>query len=171
MEGTMSKTLENLKEAFAGESQANRKYTAYAQKAEADGYPQIAKLFRAAAAGETVHAIAHYKAMDGVKSTAENLKDAINGENYEVVSMYPGMIADAEAEGDRRAVVSFKNAFAVEKVHEGLYREALALLEEGKQDEDFDYFVCPVCGYVEKRSAPDRCPVCGAPGAKFERIS
>jgi len=168
----MSKTLKNLQESFAGESQANRKYTAYAQKAEADGYPQIAKLFRAAAAGETVHAIAHYKAMDGVKTTAENLKDAINGENYEVVSMYPGMIADAEAEGDRRAVVSFKNAFAVEKVHEGLYREALAMLEAGEQAaEPFDYFVCPVCGYVEKRGAPDRCPVCGAPGAKFERIS
>ena len=101
----MSKSLKDLKDAFAGESQANRKYTAYAQKAEADGYPQIAKLFRAAAAGETVHAIAHFKAMDGVKSTTENLNDAINGENYEVVSMYPDMIADAEAEGDRRAVV------------------------------------------------------------------
>lgn len=113
----MSKTLKNLQESFAGRSQANRKYTAYAQKAEADGYPQIAKAVPHAAAGETVHAIAHYKAMDGVKTTAENLKDAINGENYEVVSMYPGMIADAEAEGDRRAVVSFKNAFAVEKVH------------------------------------------------------
>jgi rubrerythrin len=167
----MSKSLKDLKDAFAGESQANRKYTAYAQKAEADGYPQIAKLFRAAAAGETVHAIAHFKAMDGVKTTADNLQDAINGENYEVVSMYPGMIADAEAEGDRRALVSFKNAFAVEKVHEALYREALAMLEAGQQAEAFDYYVCPVCGYVEKRNAPDRCPVCGTPGARFERIS
>ena len=167
----MSKSLKDLKDAFAGESQANRKYTAYAQKAEADGYPQIAKLFRAAAAGETVHAIAHYKAMDGVKTTADNLQDAINGENYEVVSMYPGMIADAEAEGDRRALVSFKTAFAVEKVHEALYREALAMLEAGQQAEPFDYYVCPVCGYVEKRNAPDRCPVCGTPGARFERIS
>lgn len=169
----MSKTLEDLQAAFAGESQANRKYTAYAQKAEADGYPQIAKLFRAAAAGETVHAIAHYKAMDGVKSTAENLQDAIHGENYEVVSMYPAFIKDAEAEGEnRRAVNSFHNAFEVEKIHEALYREALALLEAGKkEEEEYDYYVCPVCGFVHKRGAPERCPVCGTPGARFEKIS
>lgn len=168
----MSKTLEGLKAAFAGESQANRKYTAYAQKAEADGYPQIAKLFRAAALGETVHALSEFKAMDGVKSTAENLKDAIAGENYEVVSMYPDFITSAEAEAENpRALRAFKNAREVEKVHEAFYREALALLEAGEKEEEYDYYVCPVCGYVEKRGAPDRCPVCGAPGSKFERIS
>ena len=169
----MSKTLEHLKAAFAGESQANRKYTAYAAKADADGYPQIAKLFRAAAAGETVHAISEFKAMDGVKSTVENLKDAIGGENYEVVTMYPEFIKDAEAEGEnRRAVVAFKNAIAVEKIHEALYREALAMLEAGKKEEAlYDYYVCPVCGYVEKISAPDRCPVCGTPGARFELVA
>jgi len=169
----MSKTMEHLKAAFAGESQASRKYTAYAAKAEADGYPQIAKLFRAAAAGETVHAISEFKAMEAVKSTAENLKDAIGGENYEVVSMYPEFIQDAEAEGEnRRAVVAFKNAMAVEKVHEAFYREALALVEAGKKEEEaYDYYICPVCGYVEKRSAPDRCPVCGTPGARFELVA
>jgi rubrerythrin len=168
----MGKTLEDLKAAFAGESQANRKYTAYAQKAEADGYPQIARLFRAAALGETVHALSEFKAMDGVKSTAENLKDAIHGENYEVVSMYPEFVKDAEIEGENpRALRAFKYALEVEKVHEAFYREALALLEAGKTEEDYDYYVCPVCGYVEKRGAPDRCPVCGASGSKFERVS
>ena len=165
----MSKTLKNLQDAFAGESQANRKYTAYAQKAEADGYPQIAKLFRAAAAGETVHAIAHFKAMDGVKSTTENLNDAINGENYEVVSMYPPFVQDAVAEGNKRAQTSFEWALAVEKEHEALYREALACL--GKEDESYDFYVCPFCGHTHPRNAPEKCPVCGAPGSKFEKIS
>lgn len=168
----MSKTLEDLQAAFAGESQANRKYTAYAQKAEAEGYPQIARLFRAAAAGETVHAISEFKAKDGVKSTRENLQDAINGENYEVVTMYPGFLKDTEDEGEnRRAISAFRHALAVEKVHEAFYREALALLEAGEKEEAYDYYVCPVCGYVEKRGAPDRCPVCGTPGSKFEVIS
>lgn len=168
----MSKTLDHLQAAFAGESQANRKYTAYAQKAEADGYPQIAKLFRAAAAGETVHALSEFKAKGGVKSTQENLQDAINGENYEVVTMYPEFLKDAEAENEnQRAISAFRHALAVEKVHEAFYREALALLESGAKEEEYDYYVCPVCGYVEKRGAPDRCPVCGTPGAKFERIS
>jgi rubrerythrin len=104
--------------------------------------------------------------MDGVKSTAENLKDAIHGENYEVVSMYPEFVKDAEIEGENpRALRAFKYALEVEKVHEAFYREALALLEAGKTEEDYDYYVCPVCGYVEKRGAPDRCPVCGASGS------
>ncbi|TLN12289.1 rubrerythrin family protein [bacterium] len=169
----MSKTMDNLKAAFAGESQANRKYTAYAAKADADGYPQIAKLFRAAAAGETVHAISEFKAMGAVKSTAENLQDAIKGENYEVVTMYPDFIKDSEAEGEnRRADVAFKNALAVEKIHEALYREALAMVEAGKKEETlYDYYVCPVCGFVEKISAPERCPVCGTPGTRFELIA
>ncbi len=166
----MSKTLENLQHAFAGESQANRRYLAFARKAEEDGYPQIARLFRAAAHAETVHALAHFRAMDGVKSTAENLKEAIGGENYEVNSMYPPFIEAAKAEGDKRAQRSFELAWEVEKVHEELYREMLALLEGGKPGEEFDYYVCPVCGYVHKKSAPEKCPVCGVPGERFERI-
>lgn len=168
----MSKTLEDLKAAFAGESQANRKYTAYAQKAEAEGYPQIARLFRAVAHAETVHALAHLRAMEGVGGTLDNLKAAIAGENYEVVEMYPGFIQDAESEEEKRAQRSFSNAWEVEKVHEDLYRKTLAELEVGKkEDELYEYYVCPVCGYTHKRSAPAKCPVCGAPGSRFEAIS
>ncbi len=165
----MSKTLENLQAAFAGESQANRRYLAFAKKADEDGHPQVAKLFRAAAAAETVHAHNHLRAMDGVGSTAENLEAAISGENHEVVEMYPAMIADAEAEGEKRALASFKWAFEVEKTHEALYRKAKETL--GQAGEAFDYYVCQVCGHTHEGSAPDKCPVCGAPASKFDRIS
>lgn len=164
----MSKTIENLKVAFAGESQANRKYLAFAQKADKEGQPQVARLFRAAAHAETVHAINHLKALGWVQSTAENLKVAVEGEHYEVVSMYPPFITEAEAEGDRKAATSFKRAWEVEKVHENLYRQALERL--GKETEAYDYYVCPVCGYTHARNAPDQCPVCGVPGKEFERI-
>jgi len=128
----MLKSLDNLKTAFAGESQANRKYLAFAKKADQEGFPQIAKLFRAAAAAETVHAHNHLRAMDGVKSTAENLDVAIAGENYEVVSMYPSMLTEANTEGDKRAAKSFGWALEVEKIHEALYRNARELLGKGK---------------------------------------
>ncbi len=168
----MSKTFEDLKAAFAGESQANRKYTAFAQKADAEGYPQIARLFRAVAHAETVHALAHFRTMEGVSSTLDNLKAAISGENYEVVDMYPEFIKDAETEGEKRALRSFTYAWEVEKVHEELYREALELHESGeKADEEYAYTVCPVCGYTHKRSAPEKCPVCGTPGSRFEKIA
>jgi len=166
----MSKTIEDLKAAFAGESQANRRYLAFAKKADAEGYPQIARLFRAAAHAETVHALSHLRVLGGVKSTVENLEAAIAGENYEVVSMYPEFIKDAQAEGNQKAVNSFSDAMEVEKVHEMLYREALEMLQKGEAFEEYDYYVCTVCGYVHKRSAPDKCPVCGAPGSKFELI-
>lgn len=167
----MTKTLDNLQAAFAGESQANRKYTAFAQKADAEGYPQIARLFRAAAHAETVHALAHFRAMEGVGNTLANLQAAIQGEHYEVVEMYPPFIKDAESEGERRALRSFSYAWEVEKTHEDLYREALLLLEEGKKEEDeYDYYVCPVCGHTHKRNAPEVCPVCGAPGSRFEKV-
>ena len=165
----MSKTLENLQAAFAGESQANRRYLAFAKKADEDGYPQVARLFRAAAAAETVHAHNHLRAMDGVGSTAENLEAAISGENHEVVEMYPAMIADAEAEGEKQALASFKWAFEVEKTHEALYRKAKDTLGQG--GETFDYYVCQVYGHTHEGSAPDKCPVCGAPASRFERIS
>jgi rubrerythrin len=165
----MSKTNTDLQAAFAGESQANRRYVAFAKKADADGYPQIARLFRAAAHAETVHALNHLRALEGVKSTAENLQAAIDGENYEVASMYPEFIQDAETEGVKRALTSFTWAWEVEKVHEGLYRKALVAL--GQTQEQFDYYVCPVCGYTHERGAPEKCPVCGTPGTRFELIN
>jgi rubrerythrin len=165
----MSKSSDDLKAAFAGESQANRKYTAFAKKADDEGHPQVAKLFRAAAAAETVHALNHFRALGEVKSTTENLDAAISGENYEVVSMYPAFIQDAETEGDKRALTSFRYAWEVEKIHEALYRKAQENL--GKEAASFDYFVCPVCGYTAEGSAPDKCPVCNTPGSRFERIS
>ena len=166
----MSKSIEDLKAAFAGESQANRKYTAFAKKADDEGFAQVAKLFRAAAAAEAVHAFNHLKAMDGLQATSENLKAAIGGENYEVTSMYPEFIQDAETEGNSRALRSFRWAIEVEKVHEALYGKALENLEAGKEAK-FDYYVCPVCGYTHEGPLEGKCPVCGTPGEKFERIS
>jgi rubrerythrin len=161
-------TMDDLKAAFAGESQANRKYLAFADKAEKDGYPQIARLFRAAAAAETVHAHAHLRAMDGVNSTAENLQAAIDGENYEYVSMYPEFIAAAMAEGNKRALRSFEYAMAVEQEHELLYSNALATIDQ--EQEAYDYYVCPVCGHTHPRCAPENCPVCGVPGSRFMHV-
>lgn len=165
----MSKAAEDLKAAFAGESQANRRYTIFAQKAEEDGHPQVAKLFRAAAAAEAIHAKNHLKALDGIHSTADNLKTAIEGENYEVVSMYPEFIRDAESEGSKRALRSFQWAMDVEKIHEALYSKALEMLGV-EAFPDFDYYVCPVCGYTHEGPLDGKCPVCGALGEKFERI-
>lgn len=165
----MSKTLEDLKAAFAGESQANRKYTAFARQADAAGYPQVAKLFRAAAAAETVHALNHFKAMGGINSVAENLEAAIGGENYEVVTMYPEFIADAREEGEKEALRTFEYAWEVEKIHEGLFRKALANLNG--EMEAVDYWVCPVCGYThEGPEPPEKCPVCGVKGERFEFV-
>jgi rubrerythrin len=169
-ETRMSKSVDNLKTAFAGESQANRKYLAFAKKADLEGFPQIAKLFRAAAAAETVHANNHFRALDGVKGTAENLQVAISGENYEVVSMYPPMLAEAEAEGDKRATLSFKYALAVEKVHELLYRQAAEAFGQGKDMPETEYYICPVCGYTHMGPLAGRCPVCNTPGEKYEKI-
>jgi rubrerythrin len=161
-------TLDNLQSAFAGESQANRKYTAFAKKADDEGHPQIAKLFRAAAHAETVHALNHFKALGGVKSTVENLKEAIAGETYEVDSMYPPMIAEAEAAGEKQATRTFKWAFEVEKTHAALYTKALEMLGQETGHEDF--YVCPFCGHTHEGPFEGKCPVCGAPFEKFERI-
>jgi rubrerythrin len=170
-EAKMSKTIDNLKAAFAGESQANRKYLAFGKKAAEEGFPQIAKLFRAVAAAETIHAHNHLRAMEGVKSTAENLEAAICGENYEVVSMYPPMLAEAEAEGDKRAARSFRWALEVEKVHEALYRKTADLLSKGKDASETTFYVCPICGYTHEGPLDGKCPVCGTPGEKFEKVS
>ena len=163
-------TLDNLKEAFAGESQANRNYLAFAKKAEADGYPQVAKLFRAAAEAETVHAHAHLRVLGGIKDTTENLQAAIEGEGFEFQNMYPKFVEEAEAEGNKPATVSFKNALAVEEIHHGLYKAALEAVKGGKDLPEEKVFVCPVCGYTVGGEAPDKCPVCGADKTKFFEV-
>ncbi len=165
----MSKAIEDLKAAFAGESQANRKYLAYAKKADQEGHAQVARLFRAAAAAETVHAHAHLRAMEGVGDTTANLKDAIAGETHEFTSMYPEMIEHAKAEGHASAQRSFEFANAVEKVHAELYQGLLDGL--GGDQGEFTYYVCPVCGYTVGKGAPDVCPICGTAGKMFEQIA
>ncbi len=163
----MSKTEQNLKDAFAGESQANRKYLAFAQKADRDGYPQVAKLFRAAAAAETVHAHAHLRTLKGIKTTAENLQEAISGETHEFKTMYPAMIEDAKTEDESAALRSFTYANEVEKVHAQLYQKALDNLENL---EAADYYICSVCGYTCENEAPDVCPVCKAKAKAFFKV-
>ena len=163
----MSKSEDNLREAFAGESQANRKYLAFAKKAEQEGYPQVAKLFRAAGEAETVHAHAHLRTLKGVGSTADNLKAAISGETHEFKSMYPQMIEDAKAEDNSAALRSFEYANAVEKIHAELYQKALDNIDSL---EDVDYYVCSVCGYTCESEAPDECPVCKAKKKAFFKV-
>ena len=163
------KTIENLKAAFAGESQANRKYTYFAEKADAEGFKQVAKLFRAAAHAEAVHAKNHLKALAGIMGTADNLQAAIGGEDYEVADMYPGFIDEARLEEEKKALRSFEWAYEVEKVHAALYRQALAGL--GGEQEEGDYYVCPVCGYTHfGPMTEEKCPVCGTPTERFEKI-
>ncbi|HEY3373831.1 MAG TPA: rubrerythrin family protein [Candidatus Aquicultor sp.] len=161
------KTLENLKQAFAGESQANRRYLAFAHKADDEGYAQAAKLFRAAADSETVHALKHLNATGSIGETTTNLKTAIAGETYEFEQMYPPMIDEAEAEGQTAAKISFRNANVVEKEHALLYQ---AMLDNMENPEFVDYYVCQVCGHVHINEAPDKCPVCGAAKKMFKKI-
>ncbi|HVI75522.1 MAG TPA: rubrerythrin family protein [Anaeromyxobacteraceae bacterium] len=165
----MPSTIENLKTAFAGESQANRKYLAFARRAERDGYPQIARLFRAAADAETIHALAHLQNMGGVGSTLENLREAIAGETYEYTQMYPPMVEQAIAE-NHKAKTMLDWASRVEKVHATLFQQALAALGSGQDLSKMDVYVCPTCGDVEFGVPPEKCPVCGAAGAKFEKV-
>jgi rubrerythrin len=165
----MSKTEKNLMEAFAGESQANRKYLAFAKKADEEGLPQVAKLFRAAAQAETIHAHNHLRALGGIKSTKENLLAAIEGETYEFTSMYPEFIADAEKEEVKKALNSFRWANDVEKIHASLYKKALDNIENGSVA--VDYFVCPICGYTHEGPLTGKCPVCGSPAEKFEKVA
>ena len=166
----MGDTQENLQEAFAGESQANRRYLFFADKADKEGYPQIARLFRATADAETVHARSHFAAMGGIGETKDNLGAAIEGENYEFTQMYPGFIKQAESENKKRAQMSFEFANEVEKVHHELYQKAFETLEGGGQPKDEPYFVCQVCGHIVAGEALDTCPICGAPLKVFKRV-
>jgi len=163
-------TMDNLKAAFAGESQANRMYLAFAQKADDDGLPQVAKLFRAAAEAETIHAHAHLRVMGGIQSTAENLATAIAGEGEEFTSMYPKFLAAAQAEGNRPAERSFQNALAVEEIHHGLYGKALEAVQDGGDLPAAKILVCPVCGNTVENEAPERCPICHVAGSKFFEV-
>ncbi|MBN2711399.1 MAG: rubrerythrin family protein [Planctomycetes bacterium] len=163
-------TNDNLMEAFAGESQANRKYLAFAKKAEKDGYAQVAKLFRAAAEAETVHAHAHFRVVGGINGTTENLEAAIEGEGFEFETMYPKFLAEAEAEGNKPAVTSIKNALEVEKIHHTLYSKALETVKGGSDLPASAIYVCSVCGNTVEGDCPDKCSVCGVGKDKFMEI-
>lgn len=158
-----NKTLDNLMEAFAGESQANRKYLAYSRKAEKDGKMNAAKLFKAASDAETLHALKHFEVAGKVASTVDNLKDAVAGETHEYKDMYPDFLKLAEEEGNKAAVLSFTFAMKAEEVHARLYQEALENLD---QTQEIFYYLCPVCGNIEK-FVPEKCSICGVPGDRF----
>jgi rubrerythrin len=165
----MSQSEKNLKEAFAGESQANRRYLAFAQKAADEGFPQVARLFRAAAEAETIHALNHLRALGAVQTTRANLQEAVGGETHEFTQMYPRMIAEAEAEKNEGALRTFNWANAVEKTHAALYQKLLDNLDGDLGD--YPYWVCPVCGHTAENEPPERCPVCNAKGSRFLKIS
>jgi len=164
----MSQTEKNLQEAFAGESQANRKYLAFAKKADQEGYPLVANLFRAAAEAETVHAHAHLRVLKGINSTAENLKEAVAGETHEFKSMYPAMIETAKSEGNKAAERTLSFANEVEKIHADLYQKALDSLDNPEDVEC--YYVCSVCGYTCENEPLETCPVCKANIKAFSRV-
>ena len=167
----MANTADNLKTAFAGESKASTTYLTYARKAEHEGQPQAARLFRAASMAETVHARNHLEAMEGVKSTEVNLKEAIAGENHEHIEMYPRFITQAENEENANAVRTFDWARKVEIIHESLYKAALEILRSGGKLEIKDIYVCQVCGCTVEGEPPEQCPVCGAPQKQFLKVA
>ncbi len=166
----MVKTDENLKAAFAGESQANRLYLAFAKAAEQEGYPQIAKLFKAAAEAETVHAHNHLRVMGQVKTTADNLGTAVTGETYEFTKMYPQFIEEAKAEGNKKAVQSFDYANKVEAIHADLYKKAIDSVKAKKDLPAAEMYVCPVCGNTFEGNTPDKCPICNTAKSFFMKI-
>ena len=165
----MATTQDNLKEAFAGESQANQKYRSFAEKAEQEGFANVARLFRTTAEAERIHAAGHLRALDGVGSTADNLQAAIDGETFEYTEMYPPMLEQAQAD-NHRARVMFNFAVKAEAVHAQLYKKALEAIQRGEDLTDTEFYLCPICGYIEFGSPPDACPVCGAKGKKFGLI-
>lgn len=166
----MGSTVENLKGAFAGESQANRRYLAFAKKADEEGFSQVARLFRAAAEAETVHALNHLRVLGEIKSTNENVSAAISGETFEFKKMYPEYIDAAKREKSGQATWSFDVANKVEQIHAGLFAKALDALKSGKEMSKIDYYVCSVCGNTVENAAPDMCPICGSPKAKFFKV-
>jgi rubrerythrin len=165
----MATTETNLKEAFAGESQANRKYLAFAKKAEQEGFANVARLFRTAAEAETIHAIGHLNAMDAVKSTADNLRAAVEGETYEFKEMYPPMLTQAQTD-NHKAKRMFGFALKAEAVHADLYRLALEAVSQGKDLAESSFYLCPVCGHVEMGNPPAVCPICGVKGEKYIQV-
>jgi rubrerythrin len=166
----MPTTNENLAVAFAGESQANRKYLAFARQADKEGWPQIARLFRAAAEAETLHALAHLANMGGVGTTLQNLEAAVAGETYEYTEMYPPMVEQAKVEGHKgRFMLGFANA--AERVHARLFQQALAAMKAGQDLSQMEVYLCPVCGDVEFGNPPERCPICGAPAARYQKVA
>jgi rubrerythrin len=166
----MSNTKDNLGAALAGESQANRRYLFFAENAEQEGHKQVARLFRAAADAETVHARNHLKVMQGIGSTKENLLAAKGGENYEFTEMYPAFIKQAETEGNDKAKDSFDMANKVEQIHHGLFDAALNKVEKGETFAEKPIYVCQYCGNTVEGEAPEKCPVCGAPRKMFKLI-
>jgi len=165
----MASTEENLKEAFAGESQANRKYLAFAKKAEQEGFVNIARLFKTPAEAETIHAHGHLQAMNEVGSTADNLQAAIDGETYEYTTMYPPMLKEAEAAA-HRAKRMFGLAMKAEEVHANIYKAALEAIQKGEDFAETEFYLCPICGHIELGSPPDSCPICKAKGSKFVQV-
>ncbi|MCJ7605735.1 MAG: rubrerythrin family protein [Dehalococcoidales bacterium] len=164
------KTEDNLQDAFGGESQANRRYVMFADKAEKEGYPQLARMFRAIADAETVHARNHYNAMDAVGTTQDNLLAAVIGEHQEFTAMYPIFIEDAQVDKNARAERSFNWANKVEKIHYGFFEKALEAVKAGETPEDATYYVCQVCGNTVTGEPPEKCPVCGAPAKAFNKV-
>ena len=162
----MASTKENLNEAFAGESQANQKYRAFAKKAEREGYPNIAKLFATTSEAERIHAEGHLGALDGISSTIENLKASVAGETYEFKEMYPPMYELANSE-NHKAKRMFQYALKVEEVHSKLYQLAIKAVEQGKDLDVTQIYLCPVCGNIEFGEPPENCPICGTLGSKF----
>ncbi|MBP1599220.1 MAG: rubrerythrin [Acidobacteria bacterium] len=166
----MSTTEHNLKEAFAGESQANRKYLAFAKKAEQEGYANVARLFRTAAEAETIHALGHFQAMGGIGSTVENLRAAVGGETYEFTEMYPPMLSLAESEG-HKAKRMFGLALRAEAIHARIYQLALDAVAQGKDLAEASFYLCPVCGHIEMGQPPAQCPICGAKADRFQLVA
>jgi rubrerythrin len=162
-------TITNLQEAFAGESQANQKYRAFAKRAEQDGFPNIARLFRTAAEAERIHAEGHLRALEAIASTRDNLKAAVEGETYEYTTMYPPMLEEAQAEG-HRARIMFGFAVKAEAVHAALYRRALEAVEQGTDLAEAGFYLCPVCGNIEFGNPPETCPICGARKDRFQKV-
>jgi len=167
----MPKTNDNLESAFIGESQANRRYTAFARKADEEGLPQVARLFRAAAEAETIHALNHLRTLGEVKATVANLEAAVSGETFEFKKMYPEYLKVAQQEISKQAAWTFDVANQVEQIHANLYSKALEALKSGKALSETDYYVCSVCGNTVESNPPEKCPICGAPKSKFSKIT